>query len=143
MNRIITLILICSALTVWADEASLEKEINKLKKQIESLNKQVDSIEDNQKQLKTTGDKVNQFLSLSGYIEFSAGKFKDTDDYYDNDNSQGEVDWMAVETVELIFDFDFRISDSYKLRTSFSPCHWADILPIHVIGKAVAAGFDR
>ena len=108
INRIITLILICSALTVWADEASLEKEINKLKKQIESLNKQVDSIEDNQKQLKTTGDKVNQFLSLSGYIEFSAGKFKDTDDYYDNDNSQGEVDWMAVETVELIFDFDFR-----------------------------------
>ena len=52
-------------------------------------------------------DKVNAFLTLSGYIEATAGHYEDKDDWFDDSDEPDETDWMSIDTVGFIFSFDF------------------------------------
>ena len=111
---LITVLGLITTLSVFADNKT-----DQIAKQVKELEARVNSLDD----LSTTlaaEDKVNAWLTLSGYIEMSAGTISIEDD---NDSDDAEATFMNVGIVEFVFDFDF----SDQLSASIHVTSEADV----------------
>lgn len=80
-----------------------DNKTDEIEKQVRELKAKVNSLED----LSTTlaaEDKVNPFLTVSGYIEMSIGQAEWEED---DEGDDADTTWMDVGIVEFVFDFDF------------------------------------